>query len=62
VRSVTLATGLSEPTVGKALATLAQLGIVREATGRRRNRVFVYTRYLDLLNQGTETQPATSPS
>jgi Fic family protein len=55
VRSVTQASGLSEPTVGKAIATLAKLGIVREATGRQRNRVFVYTRYLDLLNLGTET-------
>ena len=54
VRSVTRATGLSEPTVGKAIAALGRLGIVREATGRQRNRVFVYTRYLDLLNAGTE--------
>jgi Fic family protein len=54
VRSLTRATGLSVPTVGKAIAKLAELGIVREATGRLRNRVFVYTRYLDLLNKGTE--------
>ena len=48
------ATKLSTPTVGKALAGLASLGIVRETTGRRRNRVFVYGRYLALLNQDTE--------
>ncbi len=54
VASLTAATRLSGPTVGKAVANLVALGVVREATGRRRNRVFVYTRYLDLLNEGTE--------
>jgi Fic family protein len=47
-------TKLSPPTVGKALESLASLGVVRETTGRRRNRVFVYHRYLALLNQDTE--------
>ena len=54
VRSLIRATGLSSPTVGKAIERLALLGIVRETTGRLRNRVFVYSRYLDLLNRGTE--------
>ena len=54
VRSLRRATRLSGPTTGKALAKLVELGIVREATGRRRNRVFVYPGYLDLLNEGTE--------
>ena len=54
VAALTGATRLSGPTVGKAVANLVGLGVVREATGRRRNRVFVYTRYLDLLNEGTE--------
>jgi len=31
-----------------------QLGIVRELTGQRRNRVFAYDRYLSILNEGTE--------
>ena len=29
-------------------------GIARELTGRRRNRLFVYDRYLAILNEGTE--------
>jgi hypothetical protein len=33
---------------------LADLGIARELTGRRRNRVFAYDRYLAILNEGTE--------
>jgi Fic family protein len=46
--------GLTPPTVGKALAGLEDLGVVREVTGRRRNRVFAYDRYLTLLATGTE--------
>ena len=33
---------------------LAELGIAREITGRRRNRLFVYDRYLSILNEDTE--------
>lgn len=28
--------------------------MVRELTGRRRNRLFVYDRYLAILNEGAE--------
>ena len=54
VGSLVEATGLSAPTAGKALESLEQLGIVREITGRRRSRVYVYGQYLDMLNKGTE--------
>jgi Fic family protein len=60
VRALARATRLSNPTVGKAVAALAALGIVREATGRLRNRVFVYARYLELMNAGTEKPGFTS--
>jgi Fic family protein len=46
--------GLTTPTVTSALLGLAQVGIVREITGRRRNRLFSYEAYLNLLQQGTE--------
>ena len=39
----------SEVTTGKAAAHLVDLGIVREVTGKARNRVFVYSGYLSLL-------------
>ena len=45
---------LSLPTVLKAANHLEQLGILREATGRSRNRLYVYGRYLSLLAEGTE--------
>ena len=47
-------TGLTFATVNKALAHLERLGIVRELTARRRNRVFSYAEYIGILNQGTE--------
>jgi Fic family protein len=46
--------GLSFPAVSHAMAALAQLGIVREVTGQRRNRIFAYNEYLNILNEGTE--------
>ena len=46
-------TGLSTPTVTKALDRLAELDIVEEVTGRKRDRVFAYRRYIALLSQGT---------
>jgi hypothetical protein len=33
---------------------LEKLGIVREITGRKRERVFAYGRYLEILSEGTE--------
>jgi len=48
------ALNLSAPTVRKSINHLIDLGIVRETTGKQRNRLFVYSGYLDILNQGTE--------
>jgi Fic family protein len=45
---------ITVPTVTTAVKHLATLGIVEELTGRRRDRLFVYRRYLDILNAGTE--------
>jgi Fic family protein len=54
LNALTESTGASYPTVSRAVEALEDLGIVREITGRRRERVFAYTRYLDILNEGTE--------
>jgi Fic family protein len=45
---------LSVPTTITAVRNLETLGIVRELTGRKRGRLFVYSRYLDILNAGAE--------
>jgi Fic family protein len=50
-------TGLSAPTVNAALADLKRLGIVGELTGRKRWRVFGYSRYLVILSEGTDPLP-----
>jgi Fic family protein len=48
------ALSLTAPTVRKSVGHLADLGLVRETTGKKRDRLFVYSGYLDILNQGTE--------
>lgn len=45
---------ISFPAAARALETLADLNTVREITGRHRNRVFAYQKYLDILSEGTE--------
>jgi Fic family protein len=44
----------SFPTAAKGMDMLLSLDIARELTGQRRNRVFAYQRYLNILNEGTE--------
>jgi Fic family protein len=45
---------LSFPTASQALKNLEKLGIVAEVTGRERDRLFSYQKYIDLLSEGTE--------
>jgi Fic family protein len=47
-------TGLSFPAASSAIDLLLELGIARELTGKRRNRLFLYDKYLAVLNEGTE--------
>ncbi len=46
--------GLSYNTVLGAVQRLEKLGIVEESTGKLRNRIFSYVKYLDILRDGTE--------
>lgn len=45
--------GLSFPSTASAVKILAQQGVVRELTGRKRNRIFAYDKYLAILSEGT---------
>ncbi len=45
---------LSPPTIRAAIDSLIELGIVNELTGQRRNRVFAYQRYLEILSEGAQ--------
>lgn len=44
--------GMTFPTATKAIQSLCTLGIARELTSQRRNRVFVYDAYLAILSEG----------
>jgi Fic family protein len=45
--------GVSDVTVAASANHLERLGIVREVTGRSRNKLFVYSNYLAILGEGT---------
>jgi hypothetical protein len=47
---------MSFPTASKAMGTLVDLGVARELTGKRRNRVFVYDTYLGILSEEEEPE------
>lgn len=42
---------VSFPTASSAVARMAQAGILRESSGKRRDRLFLYESYLDILNR-----------
>ena len=45
---------INRTTISNCIRRLQELGIVREITGQRRNRLFVYDRYVQILSEGTE--------
>lgn len=46
--------GLSQPTITASMRHLEKLGIVRETTGRKRKKLYVYDAYLKILGEGAE--------
>jgi Fic family protein len=51
VKDVQRMTGLSQPTANKLVNTLNEMGILVELTGKRRNRLFMFGRYLALFEE-----------
>ena len=47
-------TGLTAATVNKCLGHLERIEIVRELTARKRNRIFSYYQYVEIMNKGTD--------
>lgn len=47
-------TQLSHATVNKSLQHLVNLNILKEITSHKRNRIFAYSKYIEILNQGTD--------
>lgn len=58
IRTLAGELGASFPAASGALNKLVELGIVRETTGKRRDRVYAYSEYMALLDRGTEPLPA----
>ena len=54
IRKATKQLNLTAPTVRSAIESLEQLDIVREITGKRRDRIYIYERYVKILDEGTE--------
>ncbi len=57
IRIVANTLKLSVPTVTAGLNHLVRIGVVREVTGKRRDRLFTYSRYFNLVSKGTEPLP-----
>jgi Fic family protein len=51
---ITERAGIAFTTAARMIEELRALGIVREITGRKRERVYAYQAYLDILNEGAE--------
>jgi Fic family protein len=47
-------TGITSATINKALGHLERLGIVKELTAQKRNRLFSYAGYIEIMSRGTE--------
>jgi hypothetical protein len=45
---------MSPPSIAAALEALQKAKIIKEVTGKKRRRIYVYQRYLDLMKKGTE--------
>ena len=54
IRIVAKSLKLSIPTVTLALNHLVRIGIVEEITGKRRDRLFTYSRYFNIVGEGTD--------
>jgi len=59
IRTAAKALKLTIPTVTSALNHLLQLGIVKEVSGKRRDRLFAYSRYVSMVGEGTK--PLSTP-
>jgi len=44
---------ISQPTVTSALKKLEEIGVVKEITGKARDRIYVYKGYVDILDEGS---------
>ena len=53
ISSISETTGLAFSTASAGVRLLEEIGMVREITRKRRNRLYVYDEYMSVLNEGT---------
>ncbi|MBI3985732.1 MAG: Fic family protein [Lentisphaerae bacterium] len=54
VARVSEKTGIVQSSVSNVLRAMTEMGLAKELTGQKRNRLFCYDRYLKVLSEGTE--------
>ena len=54
VSGLSNALGMSAPTARSALVHMMELGILKEVTGQKRHKIYVYRTYLTLLEEGAD--------
>ena len=57
IGSLSKETGLSIPTVTNGLQAINKAGLVKEISGRRRHRIFSYTKYLEIIYEEPKYPP-----
>ncbi len=55
IKYLSMQTGLSVPTVSRAVDRLVGLGIAEEVSGRSWRRIYTYAEYVKRLNEGTQS-------
>ena len=50
-------TASTKPTTNKAIESLVEAGILKEITGKQRDRIYAYRKYLDVLAEDTRSLP-----
>lgn len=48
---------MTAPTARSALNSMLELGILQEISGKKRDKIYVYRKYLDILDEGAEPFP-----
>lgn len=48
---------LSAPTIRRALSDMVNYNILTEVSGQKRDKIYVYRQYLDILEEGSEPLP-----
>lgn len=56
IKQLQIKTKLGSSVIASGIKVLEDIGVVKEITGKRRDRIFVYTEYLNILDEGTELE------